>query len=286
MINQLNFGVQIFVSGMQKKELLARLAELKVATYMGVDVEDLTATELEALYQDLTSKKTEGMGEDNPKELKLKKDPMAGLERLCRTQLDQIHLDLTLQNAESLKNKGLVMLGIRRGLKDLDSLPIQIGKNKGRPHEALKDQVGYLQWMMKEGVCREKSDFRLVRMYQYLRLHYGLLPDKPQKETPVIPELEKEVPIDEPFLLIEELPKKGSSKASSSVKMEMKTEFKREKTSVTTGTGMPVWDGKPENFTKFQVELGVWMAKTSENVLLEKNMTDAAKRTVPQDEDF
>ena len=279
----------------KKGEIISQLNARGVTDFAGQPLEELSLTELrELLTQEVNSDKDE-IG-------KIQKNPMAGMERLKRGQLDKIAENLTNQPAKSLRNKGAVLMVIRKGLAELQEKKIEIGKNKGTPFRSLLENPGYVAWMKVEtaGQC----DPRLKQMYQYCRLMLG--EDKreakekgetedsdwenPPKVTPLFPD-------SEPLMLNKDPLKKETLKQElkTELKKEVKVEMKQE-ARTTPGTSSqnqppadqarippatmppkPEWTGNVEDWESYASACQQWAVRMQE-LGFNETMSNSEKR--------
>ena len=265
----------------KKGEIIAQLNARGVTDFAGQPLEELSVTELKELLSQETSPDKDAAG-------KIQKNPMAGMERLKRAQLDQIMENLTHQPAKSLKSKGAVLMTIRKTLAELQDKRVEIGKNKGTPFKDLLENPGYIAWM--KGEVGGKCDPRLRQMCQYCRLMLG--EDKreakekgetedsdwenPPKVTPPIPDSEP-LMLNKPPLLKAEL--------KTELKKELKTEVKHE-SKVTPGTSSqtpaamppkPEWTGNVEDWESYALACQQWAIRMQE-LGFNETMSNSEKR--------
>ena len=142
---------------MKKASLVAALTEMRIAFLPSMSV-----IELKELHRQAT------MGTDKSKGLVRKKDPMAGLDRYTKAALLFLSMSLCIAVRTSA-TKGLMLLGIRARLQELDEENLQYGQFKDHSFKDVSQEMDYVQWTLDQGPMKAPR----ARLFQwYLRVHF------------------------------------------------------------------------------------------------------------------
>ena len=265
-----------------KAEIIADLTAFGITECFGTPLSKISVTELEALLE------VQNKGEDEDylaSTDKVKENPMTGLDRLSRKELEKVVYELSgdpAMDPTRFRNKGQIMLKIREKLTVLETTKINIGKNRGRNFADLKNQTSYLRWL--QGNCNHDSHPELQQIYMYMQLWHGLVKHDPKKEEPEEkPTTSSKFPEDEPFVMVEA---KGESQARSSkdVKPKVEPKMKKEETEDWESRTPPIWDGKEETFELYKAKLQYWVTVQDKKLKGTTTMSDAVRRKVPEDD--
>ena len=184
-----------------KADIITDLAAFGITECFGTPLSKISVTELEALLE------VQHKGEDEDYQAstdKVKENPMTGLDRLSRKDLEKVVYELygdLAMDPTRFRNKGQLMLKIREKLIVPETTKINIGKNRGRTFADLKNQTSYLKWL--QGHCNHELHPELQQIYIYLQLWHGLVKHDLKKDEPEEkPTTSSNVPEDEPFVMV------------------------------------------------------------------------------------
>ena len=241
--------------GVRKGEIISQLNAHGIHEFAGQGLEKLTMVELREL-----------LAQTKEPEVKMTKDPMSGLDRLRRQNLENILTNLDGQTKRAEKNKGALLMNIRKKISELHEAKIEIGKNKGTSFQELLASESYVNWMYK--TTTKDSDPRLKMMYQYCRLMQGV--DKREAKEKGEEELSDMETIPQPF------PESEPIMMNQRDKKPAKTETPR--TTQAVKIIKPEWTGKEEDWEEYAQACSVYARQVKEEAAF-NSMKDSEKRS-------